>query len=65
MRDNKLPDNCTGQDHSDKVNRLIRDHNPYMVSPYKDERLGRLIVNFWPLELAAEGRALVREHEDK
>eukprot|EP00965_Chrysotila_dentata_P238674 6202656-Pleurochrysis_carterae.AAC.1 len=28
MRDDLLPDNCTGQDFADKVNTLIRDHNP-------------------------------------
>eukprot|EP00965_Chrysotila_dentata_P093750 3098729-Pleurochrysis_carterae.AAC.1 len=30
MRDELLPDNCTGQDFADKVNTLIRDHNPYI-----------------------------------
>eukprot|EP00965_Chrysotila_dentata_P120370 3980026-Pleurochrysis_carterae.AAC.1 len=29
MRDELLPDNCTGQEFADKVNTLIRDHNPY------------------------------------
>eukprot|EP00965_Chrysotila_dentata_P071740 2370042-Pleurochrysis_carterae.AAC.1 len=30
MRDELLPDNCSGQDFADKVNVLIRDHNPYI-----------------------------------
>eukprot|EP00965_Chrysotila_dentata_P196215 6177447-Pleurochrysis_carterae.AAC.1 len=33
MRDDLLPDNCTGQDFADKVNALIRDHNPYIQEP--------------------------------
>eukprot|EP00965_Chrysotila_dentata_P014908 493218-Pleurochrysis_carterae.AAC.3 len=28
MCDDLLPDNCTGQDFADKVNKLTRDHNP-------------------------------------
>eukprot|EP00965_Chrysotila_dentata_P014570 482466-Pleurochrysis_carterae.AAC.1 len=28
MRDELLPDNCSGQDFEDKVNVLIRDNNP-------------------------------------
>eukprot|EP00965_Chrysotila_dentata_P163808 5407840-Pleurochrysis_carterae.AAC.2 len=34
MRDELLPDNCSGQDFVDKVNTLIRDHNPYISVPY-------------------------------
>eukprot|EP00965_Chrysotila_dentata_P146274 4830509-Pleurochrysis_carterae.AAC.1 len=29
MRDVPLLDNCSGQDFADKVNTLIRDHNPF------------------------------------
>eukprot|EP00965_Chrysotila_dentata_P143798 4751343-Pleurochrysis_carterae.AAC.1 len=65
MRDEILPDNCTGQDFADKVNTLIRDHNPYVQVTYVGERLGRLIINFLPTGLAGEGRALLRELIDK
>eukprot|EP00965_Chrysotila_dentata_P149657 4941847-Pleurochrysis_carterae.AAC.1 len=44
MRDELLPDNCTEQEFADKVNTLIRDHNPYIQMPYVGERLGRLII---------------------
>eukprot|EP00965_Chrysotila_dentata_P026813 889895-Pleurochrysis_carterae.AAC.1 len=30
MRDDTLHDNCSGQDYADKVQRLLRDHNPYL-----------------------------------
>eukprot|EP00965_Chrysotila_dentata_P184669 6095831-Pleurochrysis_carterae.AAC.1 len=65
IRDDILPDNCTGQDFADKVNTLIQDRNPYIQVPYMDERLGRLIINFLPTALAGEGRALLRELMDK
>eukprot|EP00965_Chrysotila_dentata_P148916 4917669-Pleurochrysis_carterae.AAC.1 len=65
MRDNHLADNCSGQEYADKVNLLIRDHNPYLEKPYDGERLGRLIIKFLPIALAAEGRALQRELSDK
>eukprot|EP00965_Chrysotila_dentata_P132973 4396714-Pleurochrysis_carterae.AAC.1 len=65
MRDEALPDNCTGQDFAEKVNILIRDHNPYIQMPYAGERLGRLIIKFLPTALAGEGRALLRELIDK
>eukprot|EP00965_Chrysotila_dentata_P147240 4861448-Pleurochrysis_carterae.AAC.1 len=42
IRDDPLFDNCTGQEFADKVNKLIRDHNPYIQMPYVGERLGRL-----------------------
>eukprot|EP00965_Chrysotila_dentata_P003890 126952-Pleurochrysis_carterae.AAC.1 len=61
MRDEVLPDNCSGQDFADKVNVLIRDHNFYIKVPYIGERLGRLIIKFLPAALAGEGRALLRE----
>eukprot|EP00965_Chrysotila_dentata_P161688 5340534-Pleurochrysis_carterae.AAC.1 len=38
MRDEALPDNCTGQDFADKVNILIRDYNPYIQMPYTPAR---------------------------
>eukprot|EP00965_Chrysotila_dentata_P113081 3736288-Pleurochrysis_carterae.AAC.1 len=65
MRDELLPDNCSGQDFADKVNVLIRDHNPYIQVPYMGERLGRLIIKFLPAALAGEGRALLRELIEK
>eukprot|EP00965_Chrysotila_dentata_P019319 643001-Pleurochrysis_carterae.AAC.1 len=65
MRDDLLPDNCTGQDFADKVNKLIRDHNPYIQMPYVGERLKRLIIKFLPAALAGEGWALLRELIDK
>eukprot|EP00965_Chrysotila_dentata_P135633 4484203-Pleurochrysis_carterae.AAC.1 len=65
MRDEILPDNCTGQDFADMVNTLIRDHNPYVQVPYVGERLGRLIIKFLSTAVAGEGRALLRELEDK
>eukprot|EP00965_Chrysotila_dentata_P167095 5518273-Pleurochrysis_carterae.AAC.1 len=46
MRDELLPDSCSCQDFTDKVNVLIRDHNPYIQVPYVRERLGRLIIKF-------------------
>eukprot|EP00965_Chrysotila_dentata_P170084 5613807-Pleurochrysis_carterae.AAC.1 len=55
-RDELLPDNCTGQEFADKVNTLIRDHNPYIQMPYVGERFGRLIIKFLPAALAGEGR---------
>eukprot|EP00965_Chrysotila_dentata_P114459 3783124-Pleurochrysis_carterae.AAC.1 len=60
IRDDLLPDNCTAQDIADKVNTLIRDHNPYIQVPYMGERVGRLIIKFLPTALAGEGRALLR-----
>eukprot|EP00965_Chrysotila_dentata_P164484 5430317-Pleurochrysis_carterae.AAC.8 len=45
MRDELLPDCCTGRPRV----------------PYAGERLGRLIVKFLPTALAAEGRALLRK----
>eukprot|EP00965_Chrysotila_dentata_P133348 4408925-Pleurochrysis_carterae.AAC.1 len=65
MRDDLLPDNCTGEDFADKVNALIWDHNPYIQVPYMSERLGRLIIKFLRAALAGEGRALLRELTDK
>eukprot|EP00965_Chrysotila_dentata_P219636 6191252-Pleurochrysis_carterae.AAC.2 len=59
MRDDSLLDNYTGQEFSDKVNKLIRDHNPYVQVHYSGERLGRLIIKFLPAALAGEGRALL------
>eukprot|EP00965_Chrysotila_dentata_P039495 1313100-Pleurochrysis_carterae.AAC.1 len=44
MRGELLPDNCSGQDFADKVDVLIRDHNPYISVPCAGERLGRLII---------------------
>eukprot|EP00965_Chrysotila_dentata_P021631 716791-Pleurochrysis_carterae.AAC.1 len=44
MRDEILLDNCTGQEFADKINVLIRDHNPYIQVPYAGERLSRLIT---------------------
>eukprot|EP00965_Chrysotila_dentata_P149805 4946678-Pleurochrysis_carterae.AAC.1 len=32
MSDELLPANCSGQDFADKVNILIRGHNPYILS---------------------------------
>eukprot|EP00965_Chrysotila_dentata_P186419 6155743-Pleurochrysis_carterae.AAC.1 len=61
MRDDSLLDNCTGQEFAEKVNKLIRDHNSYIQAPYFGERLGRLIIKFFPAALAGEGRALLRE----
>eukprot|EP00965_Chrysotila_dentata_P041813 1387052-Pleurochrysis_carterae.AAC.1 len=65
MRDELLPDNCTGHEFADKVNTLIRDHNTYIQMPYVGERLGRLIIKFSPTALAGEGRALLCELIDK
>eukprot|EP00965_Chrysotila_dentata_P154110 5093217-Pleurochrysis_carterae.AAC.1 len=65
MRDELLPDNCSGQDFADKVNILIRDHNYCIQVPYVGERLGRLIIKFLPNALAGEGRALLRKLIDK
>eukprot|EP00965_Chrysotila_dentata_P134643 4453907-Pleurochrysis_carterae.AAC.1 len=65
MRDELLPDNCSGQDFADKLNVLIRDHNPYIQVPYVGERLGRLVIKILPNALAGEGRALLRELIDK
>eukprot|EP00965_Chrysotila_dentata_P044643 1483562-Pleurochrysis_carterae.AAC.1 len=39
MRDELLSDNCSGQEFADNVNKLIRDHNPYIQVPYAGERL--------------------------
>eukprot|EP00965_Chrysotila_dentata_P035958 1196687-Pleurochrysis_carterae.AAC.2 len=55
MRNEFLPDNCSGQEYADKVNKLIRDHNPYIQVPCAGERLGRLIIKFLPAALAGEG----------
>eukprot|EP00965_Chrysotila_dentata_P119961 3967718-Pleurochrysis_carterae.AAC.1 len=66
MRDEILPDKfCSGQGFADKVNVLIRNHNPYIQVPYVGERLGRLAVKFLPAALAGNGRALLRELIDK
>eukprot|EP00965_Chrysotila_dentata_P255790 6212341-Pleurochrysis_carterae.AAC.2 len=52
-------------DCSDKVNTLIRDHNPYIQLPYTGERFGRLIVKSLPAAPAGEGSAFLRELIDK
>eukprot|EP00965_Chrysotila_dentata_P115687 3823257-Pleurochrysis_carterae.AAC.1 len=65
MRDELLPDNCSGEDFADKVNVLIRDHNPYISVPYAGERLERLIIKFLPEALAGKGRTLLRDLFDK
>eukprot|EP00965_Chrysotila_dentata_P235470 6200775-Pleurochrysis_carterae.AAC.1 len=66
MRDELLPDNCSGQEIADKVNKLIRDHNPYIQVHYAGERLGRRIIKlFLPAALAGEVRALLRDLFDK
>eukprot|EP00965_Chrysotila_dentata_P037014 1231786-Pleurochrysis_carterae.AAC.3 len=66
MRDDLLPDNCTGQDFADKVNTLIPDHNPlYLGAVHGRDRLGRLIIKLLPTALASEGRALLSELIDK
>eukprot|EP00965_Chrysotila_dentata_P212939 6187338-Pleurochrysis_carterae.AAC.1 len=65
MRDELLPDNCSGQDFADKVNVLVRDHNSYIQVPCVGERLGRLIINFLPAAFTGGGRALLRELIDK
>eukprot|EP00965_Chrysotila_dentata_P006443 210115-Pleurochrysis_carterae.AAC.1 len=65
MRDDPLLDSCTGQEFADKVNKLIRDHNPYIQVPYVGKRLGRLVIKFLQAALAGEGRALLRELIDK
>eukprot|EP00965_Chrysotila_dentata_P130289 4308194-Pleurochrysis_carterae.AAC.1 len=54
MRDELLPDNCSGQDFADNVNVLVRDHNSYISVPYTGEKLGRLIIKFLPEALAGE-----------
>eukprot|EP00965_Chrysotila_dentata_P183236 6050908-Pleurochrysis_carterae.AAC.1 len=33
-REETLLDNCSGQEFADKINVLIRDHNPYSQVPY-------------------------------
>eukprot|EP00965_Chrysotila_dentata_P110069 3636919-Pleurochrysis_carterae.AAC.5 len=60
MRDDLLPDNCTGQDFADKVNTLIWDHKPYVQVLYVGERLGRLIIKLLPTALVGEDRARLR-----
>eukprot|EP00965_Chrysotila_dentata_P089026 2939077-Pleurochrysis_carterae.AAC.1 len=49
----------------DKVNKLIRDNNPYIQVLYVGERLGRLVIKSLPAALAGDGRALLRELIDK
>eukprot|EP00965_Chrysotila_dentata_P034085 1135214-Pleurochrysis_carterae.AAC.3 len=49
----------------DKINVLIRDHNPYIQVPYASEKLSCLIIKFLPTALAGEGRSLLREIIDK
>eukprot|EP00965_Chrysotila_dentata_P069690 2302076-Pleurochrysis_carterae.AAC.2 len=62
IRDDLLPDNCTSQDFADKVNTLIRDHNPYVQVPYVGERLGRPIIkSAYGARGRTQGRALLRE----
>eukprot|EP00965_Chrysotila_dentata_P094022 3107516-Pleurochrysis_carterae.AAC.1 len=63
--DDELLDNCTGQELADKVNLLIRDHNPYIQVPYAGERLSRLIIKFLSTRLTGEGRGLLRKMIDK
>eukprot|EP00965_Chrysotila_dentata_P127349 4211525-Pleurochrysis_carterae.AAC.1 len=64
LRDNPLHDNCSGQDFADKIQQLLRDHNPYLPVPYTGERLGRLIIRLLPRDLDVDGRALLRTLED-
>eukprot|EP00965_Chrysotila_dentata_P081005 2673402-Pleurochrysis_carterae.AAC.1 len=64
MRDDVLPDNSSGQDFADKIQKLLRDHNPHLPVPYSGERLGRLMIRLLPRDLDVDGRLLLRALED-
>jgi len=57
-----LPDGCSSQDCSDKVNDLQMNHLPYLVRPFPSDA-ARLIVRTTPRANAAEGRALLTRLE--
>ena len=62
MRDQKLPNGCSSQMFTDKVNTLLKDHLPHLESvDLSGTKLCKAIVNFMPAACATEGRALVRE----
>lgn len=61
MRDTVLPDGCSAQLYSDKVNELVRDHVPWLERPLEGAALGKFIVRLMPQQNAGEGRALIRE----
>ena len=62
MRDQKLPNGCSSQMFSDKVNTLLKDHLPHLESvDLTGTKLSKAIVNFMPAACATEGRALMRE----
>ena len=65
LRDNKLGDNCTAQQFSDRVNLFTAKVNPFMEVPLAGERLSRFILDFLPEVLSSDKRSLKRELEDK
>ena len=60
-RDSVLPDGCTVQDLSDKVNNLLKDHLPFGSHIYDDDKLGLYILELLPAVNGAEKRQAIRE----
>ena len=59
-RDVFLPDGCSANIFMNKVNVLIRDHNPNCVTPREGAVLGRFIIGLLPKCNGHEGRELIR-----
>ena len=60
-RDTPLPDGCTAQDFSDKINKLLTDHLPYGTHTYEGEDLGLFIFELLPDANRIEKRLAVSE----
>ena len=62
LRDRQLPDGCSVQDFSDKVNMLRQHHMPYLQRPFKDdEAIAEFFIDLMPAKNDTDGRLLKKE----
>ena len=58
-RDTSLPDGCSAQDFSDKVNMLMEQHIPYCERKYEGEALSTYIIDLMPKAIESDKWALI------
>ena len=57
LRDRQLPDGCSVQDFSDKVNMLRQHHMPYLQRPFKDDAaIAEFFIDLMPAKNDTDGR---------